>query len=102
MSIKSGIGGRTLGFLAVSISVVNQATYWGATATESWGHVRGSAPHHWQYHSWSLVAMLIIGLLSVAIAIAGLIFDARRRLALIALFLALLNTAICAMPFLAV
>jgi hypothetical protein len=46
--------------------------------------------------------MLIIGLLSVAIAIAGLIFDARRRLALIALFLALLNTAICAMPFLAV
>jgi len=93
MSMKTAIGGRSLGAVAFAICVLDQMGYW----------TRGAgAQHHWQYHSWSLMAMLAFGLVSVAIAVAGLVFDSRRGLAAIALFLCLTNVIFCAMPFLAV
>ena len=99
--MKTAIGGRSLGAVAFAICVLDQMGYWGATITEIWTRGAG-AQHHWQYHSWSLMAMLAFGLVSVAIAVAGLVFDSRRGLAAIALFLCLTNVIFCAMPFLAV
>ena len=89
-----------MGALAFAMCVVDQIAFWGATAIQASGPTV-PPPHHWHYHAGPMTAILIVGLVSIPIAIAGLIFDSRRTLALIALVFGFVNMVVCAAPFVA-
>ncbi len=101
MSVETATKGRTLGALAFAICLIEQAVFWGATAIQASTAPNAPPPHHWHYHAGPMMAILIAGLASIPIAIAGLILDSRRTLALMALVFGLVNMVVCALPFVA-
>ena len=90
MNIRAG----KFGCISLALSLTEILVIWGGVALG-----RLWPQHNWQWLGNAFMyAFLVAGLGSVVFAVLGLVKDARRTLALVALVLALANFGICAPP----
>lgn len=90
MSLRS----QKYGFIALVVALTELLIIWGGAGL-------GLSLPHWNWH-WlgnvMLYTYLIAGLGSLVLAVVGLVMDAHRMLAFLALVLAVVNIAICVIP----